>query len=338
MNPIILFVDDEPSILRSVPRLFRRAPFQVFTCDSGEAALEVLARHEVAVLISDNRMPVMSGLELLTRCRQVSPDTVKIMLTGYADLDTAIAAINTVEVFRFVVKPWDDDQLLAAVGEAAERHRVVCSLRGADEAKLRSLAQTIELKDTYTRGHCDRVAEFSLWIAEALGLGADQRRDLVHGGWLHDCGKIGVSEQVLNKDGPLTDQEFEQIKAHPEQGAQVADQARLSPAVRNIILHHHEKVDGSGYPRGLTGEAIPLEARIVAVADVYDALTSHRPYRTAMPQAKACQILREMAGDHLDPRLTALFLERLKYERVASDASSGVESPPAEEPREATPC
>ena len=224
------------------------------------------------------------------------------------------------------------------MGEAAERHRVVCSLRGADEAKLRSLAQTIELKDTYTRGHCDRVAEFSLWIAEALGLGADQRRDLVHGGWLHDCGKIGVSEQVLNKDGPLTAEEFEQIKGHPAQGAQVADQARLSPAVRNIILHHHEKVDGSGYPRGLTGEAIPLEARIVAVADVYDALTSHRPYRTAMPQAKACQILREMAGDHLDPRLTALFLERLKYERVASDASSGVESPPAEEPREATPC
>jgi response regulator RpfG family c-di-GMP phosphodiesterase len=309
METTVLFVDDEENILHSLRRLFRNEPLRVLQASSGEEALGLLRDDDVAVLVSDNRMPGMGGIELLARAGGVSPDTVKILLTGYADLNTALAAINRGEVFRFVTKPWEDGELKRAVAEAVERHRLARALRDADEGKLLSLAQAIELKDAYTRGHCDRVALYALRIAEGLALGEDVKRQLRYGSWLHDCGKIGVPEGILNKNGALTAEEFAVVRNHPAWGAEVAGHARVSRVVANVIRHHHEKVDGTGYPDGLRGEQIPLEARIVAVADVFDALTSDRPYRAGFPWPKAAAILRSMAGDHLDPQLVEILLQ-----------------------------
>ncbi len=309
MKATVLFVDDEANILSSLQRLFRNEPFRLLRASSAEEALALLREEEVSVLVSDNRMSGMSGVELLSRARRVSPDTVKILLTGYADLGTALAAINGGEVFRFVTKPWEDGELKRAVAEAVERHRLARALRDADEGKLLSLAQAIELKDAYTRGHCDRVALYALRIVEGLALGDDLKCQIRYGSWLHDCGKIGVPEGILNKNGALTPEEFAVVRNHPAWGAEVAGHARVSPVVANVIRHHHEKLDGTGYPDGLPGDAIPLEARIVAVADVFDALTSDRPYRPGFPWPKAAEILRSMAGDHLDPPLVEIFLQ-----------------------------
>ena len=311
MRPKVLFVDDEPAILNSLSRLFRTSAFEALSCSSGPEAIELLACEEVAVLVSDSKMPGMSGVDLLAKSRGVAPDTVKVMLTGYADLPTAIDAINRGEVYRFVVKPWDDDALVQTVREAVGRYQLIRSLKDADEAKLLSLAQTIELKDAYTRGHCDRVANYALLLAGALGFDERQQQCIKHGSWLHDCGKIGVPETILNKNGPLTDEEFAVIKNHPEWGADVAGRALLSRTVSNVILYHHERYDGQGYPAGLAGENIPIEARIVAVADVFDALTSDRPYRPGYSREKATEILRAMTPSHLDPKLLEPFLAKL---------------------------
>jgi putative nucleotidyltransferase with HDIG domain len=229
-------------------------------------------------------------------------------MTAYADLSTALQAINKGEVYRFLVKPWVNEELIRTVSEGLARFRVLTTLHGEDEAILRSLAQTIELKDHYTRGHCERVAVYALTISEELKLSPQVQLDIRHGSWLHDCGKIGVPETVLNSAEKLSVQDWEVVRKHPEWGATVAEQANLSARVINIIRHHHERFDGTGYPSALKGEAIPLEARIVAVADVYDALRTERPYKKAHDENEAQSILIGMKGSVLDHSLVDLFL------------------------------
>jgi putative nucleotidyltransferase with HDIG domain len=221
---------------------------------------------------------------------------------------TAIDAINRGEVFRFHVKPWVDTEIVGTVEEGVRRYQLVRSLRHGDDATLRSLAQTIELKDGYTRGHCDRVAAYSLEIAEALHLPEETCRAIRHGSWLHDCGKIGVPETILNFPGKLSAADFEVIKQHPVWGAEVGRLADLPEAVINIILYHHERWDGQGYPTGAKGSEIPLEARIVAVADIFDALTTDRPYARRHERAEAVGMLGALRGAGLDPQLVDIFL------------------------------
>ncbi|MEK7365939.1 MAG: HD domain-containing phosphohydrolase, partial [Candidatus Deferrimicrobiota bacterium] len=278
MDDAVLLVDDEANILNALARLFLDRDVRVLRAGNGEEALGIVRREPVAVVVSDNLMPGMRGVELLSRVRDQSPDTARVLLTGYADLSTAIEAINRGEVFRFHVKPWVDEEIVRTVEEGVRRYQLVRSLRDGDEATLRSIAQTIELKDPYTRGHCDRVAAFALKIAEALGLPEGTRRAIKHGSWLHDCGKIGVPEAILNCPGKLSAADFEVVKKHPGWGAEVGRQANLPEEVINIILYHHERFDGRGYPTGAKGTEIPLEARIVAVADVFDAMSTDRPY------------------------------------------------------------
>jgi response regulator RpfG family c-di-GMP phosphodiesterase len=304
----VLFVDDEPSILRSVERTFHDADLRILTADSGEQALEILGQEKIAVVVSDNRMPGMSGIDLLTRVRTISPDTVRIMMTAFADLQTAIAAINASEVFRFVTKPWDNDNLIEIVNEGVTRYRVVRELQQGDESRYLSIAQAIELKDPYTRGHCDRVAHYAVNLSEALGFSEMFIREIRFGSWLHDCGKIGVPEAILNHGGRLSDDQFELVKQHPLWGSEVARQARMSGTIVNIILHHHERYDGSGYPAGLVGDHIPIEARIVSVADVFDALSTDRPYRTAYEGLHVLSVMQELTGSFFDPHLMEIFM------------------------------
>lgn len=303
----ILFVDDEHSVLRALERTFQESGLRVLTADSAEKALDLIGREDIAVVVSDNMMPGMNGIDLLARVRTFSPDSVRIMMTAYADLSTAIDAINRSEAFRFVIKPWSNNELLTVVEEAVNRYEVTRSLRGGDEGRYRAISQAIELKDPYTRGHCDRVADYATSLAERLGIDDLLIRDIRFGSWLHDCGKIGVPEVILNFKGPLSKKDFEIVKRHPLLGSEVARQACMSPVVINIILSHHERYDGLGYPAGLKGEQIPLEARIVSIADVFDALYSDRPYRNAYQAADVLLILREMTGTFLDPHLMECF-------------------------------
>jgi len=308
----MLFVDDEKQILRSVERLFIGSNHRVLTTDDAEKALALVDDESIAVVFSDQCMPKMKGVELLAQVKKTSPDTVKILMTGYADLSTAVEAINTGEVFRFITKPWDDAVLMDTAEEALGRFTLRRSLAHADEATLLALAETIELKDPLTQGHCKRVARYSVGLAESLGIEGHIKRRIRCGAWLHDCGKIGVPEAVLNYPGSLGPLEVQTIKKHPEWGAEVVRLANMAPEIVNIVLCHHEKYDGSGYPHQLKAEAIPLEARIVSIADMFDAMTSDRPYKKKIDQAAALCELQRMRGKEIDPLLADRFIELIR--------------------------
>lgn len=311
MKETVLFVDDDRNILEHVSGIFRNSGVGIVTVESPGEALEFFARQEIAVLVSDNIMPGMSGLELLSQVKKTSPDTVKIMMTAYADLPTTLAAINSSEVFRFVTKPWQKEEMIKAVKDGIRRFRLLKSMKKEDEFVLHSLAQTIELKDPRTRGHCDRVATYALQIADQIGMSEEMKKEIKYGSWLHDCGKIGVPETILNANRTLTEEEFDVVKKHPVWGADVARKANLSIIVQNIVLYHHERFDGTGYPAGLKGNEIPYEARIVAVADVYDALSTERPYRKGYSMKKTLKIMDEITGHALEPAIVEVFLAGL---------------------------
>ncbi|GFO54487.1 two-component system response regulator [Geomonas sp. Red276] len=305
----ILFVDDDNLILRFSRDLFLSKGVSILTATNAEEALEFFIDHEIAVVVSDNQMPGMTGLEFLSHVKSISPDTVKVLISAFVDLPTALAAINGSEVFRYLIKPWKNEEILEVVKEGLKRYRMVHTMRREDEAVLRSLAQTIELKDPRTKGHCDRVAVYALMIAEAMRIPKEVQRQIKYGSWLHDCGKIGVSEAILNGTEGLTELEFETMKMHTHWGADVAEKAGLSDVARNIIQYHHERFDGSGYPAGLAGEEIPVETRIVSVADVYDALIMDRPYRKSFPTGQAREMVRSLSGTALDPEIVSIFLD-----------------------------
>ncbi len=304
----VLFVDDEKSIQNAIERMYlERDDVRCLFASSGQEGLEILAQEEVWVVVSDFLMPGMRGIEFLSKARGIRPDTVRIMMTAYADISIAIDAINKSEAYRFVTKPWVNQELLTTIDEALMRYQLIQALGKNDESLYLSLAQTVELKDPYTKGHCDRVAQYSVSLARAASLDEHAINEIKHGSWLHDCGKIGVPEAVLNFPGRLSEEDQEIVRQHPRWGADVARQARMSDAVVNVILSHHEQFCGGGYPAGLTGEKIPIEARIVAIADVFDALYSDRPYRKAFEFERVMGIMQEMAETHFDPRLMELF-------------------------------
>lgn len=315
MHETILIVDDSRLIRESLVDLLKEEKVRLLTARDAGEAIDLLRKEDIAVVISDNIMPGMSGLEFLSSLQHISSDTVKILMSAYADLSTVLSAINRSEVFRYVLKPWKDAEMIKAVRDGLHRYRLIQAMQKEDEDVLRSLAQTIELKDPSTKGHCDRVAVYAHMIAEALQLPKDMQREIKYGSWLHDCGKIGVAEGILNRDTKLTADEFETMKMHSFWGADVAAKANLSQVARNIIHYHHERFDGTGYPAGLSGEAIPLEARIVAVADVFDALTNDRPYRRGYPTEEAIRLMQELQGTLFDPDISTLFFTLMREKR-----------------------
>jgi putative two-component system response regulator len=316
----IMFVDDEAGIRNSLKRLFAYSPHNVLIAASSAEALELLRVNTCAVIVSDNQMPGESGIEFLYKARQLAPDTVRVMMTAYADLGTALNAINRCEAYRFVVKPWDNQELVELVNNCVLRFELLQSLRLKDEAIYSSLAQAIELKDHYTRGHSDRVVEYSLALGKRMGLAPETMTHLKHGAMLHDCGKIGVPEATLNFPGKLDNIQMDIIRKHPDWGGEVARAAGMHQITVNIVLYHHEHYNGNGYPTGLAGDGIPLEARIVAVADVYDALASDRPYRKAMSPEAALREFLAMSGTVLDPVLVENFLELVRDQEVEACA------------------
>jgi response regulator RpfG family c-di-GMP phosphodiesterase len=304
----ILCIDTDPKILKSLTRLFHEDPFSILTASTAAEGIELLSRDTVSVILSDNMLPGMTGIELLELAKSISPDSIRILMTGLADPDVAIAAINKGEIFKFIMKPWDNDEIRRIVCDSIAKYKIVLAIRNADDASILSLAQTIELKDPYTKGHCERVAVFALMIADALNLNREKKKHIKYGSWLHDCGKIGVPELILNTPGPLDDEQFATVKRHARWGGDVVNTSRIPETVVNIAVYHHERFDGTGYPLGLSSTHIPVEARIVAIADAYDAMTSDRPYRKRLSHVAAIDALRKGKNATFDPTLVDIFV------------------------------
>jgi len=331
-----LIVDDEAALRHPLARLMARDGFECLEAGSAEEALEILARQPVALMLSDLCMGGMDGRVLLGRVRECYPDVAVIMLTGVTQVDVAVACLSA-GAMDYITKPFVLEEVRARVAQVMDKRRLVfenrehrerLELRVREQSMLleelylggiQSLAAALELKDPYTRGHSERVSRFGRQIAQALGLAAPMVRSIELGGQLHDVGKIGVRESVLNKPGPLTREEYEHIMTHPLLGWRILHPLlRHEPTVLNVVRSHHERLDGSGVPDGLSGDAIPLEARIIAVADAYDAMMSRRPYRAGLRAADALAELHREAGSQFDPMVVEAFLDLKGQGRAGS--------------------
>jgi putative two-component system response regulator len=322
-----LVVDDEPSVRRSLVRMLQAQGFNCFEAGSGREALGVLERiGEAPLVISDMRMPELDGVGLLEAVRQRYPDTSVIMLTGMTETTTAVDCLH-MGAADFLLKPISVGELQARVARVLEKRALVLQNRYYQQNLERQvheqaqriqelflqgvqmLARALEAKDAYTRGHSIRVSQYAVGPAQRLGFDGASLDGIRLGGELHDIGKIGTREAVLHKPGTLTDDEFRQITEHPALGERMLlPLAAESPDVLRIVRSHHERLDGRGFPDGLRGEKIPIEARIVAVADAFDAMTTERPYRDSRPPDVAVAELRRVAGTQLDPDAVEAFV------------------------------
>ncbi len=355
--PGVLFVDDEVNILKALTRLFRSEPVRVHTAGSGDEALALLATQPIRVIVSDQRMPGMPGVKLLAKVRERWPDVVRIMLTGYTEIDVAVEAINHGEIYRMLTKPWDDWSLRATVRQAlddwtirdevrrlnqltqqqngalqemnaslerkvAERTRELeqrnLELRKAYLSTVRALSEAVDAKDPYTRGHSERVGVYASRIARELACEPPFVERIYLAGLLHDIGKIGIPDAIIGKASPLSPEEYEVMKRHPEIGARILETVDFLSDVAPCVRHHHEWYDGSlrGYPDQLVSSSIPYASRIILVADTVEAMTSDRPYRRALPFERVVDEITLFRGTQFDPEVADAFLRLAEREEV----------------------
>ncbi|RJP22114.1 MAG: response regulator [Candidatus Abyssobacteria bacterium SURF_5] len=314
-EPKILVVDDEKTVVEIHKKLLEKRGYHVIVAYNGAEALTKVASEEPDLVLTDVSMPEMDGLQLCERLKGTKTTRLIpiIMLTAMDDFDNKIRGIET-GADDFLAKPVRPRELYARVQSLLRIKNLTDNLESA-ETVIFSLANAIEAKDVFTKGHTDRVSSLARRIGEYIGMSETETENLEKGGILHDIGKIGIRDTILNKPGKLTDEEFEEIKKHPETGEKICRPLRSLEPVLPIIKCHHERFDGSGYPLGLAGEQIPLPARIVALVDVYEALRSKRAYRDAMPHAEAMAILlRETAESKFDPEVLKKFEEMMNFE------------------------
>jgi putative two-component system response regulator len=292
----VLVADDTESIRVLFRKLLATDGHEVIDVGDGEAALAAVHESHPDVVLLDITMPQLDGLEV---CRRLKADpatrfTPVVLVTGLSDLHDRIKGIEA-GADEFLSKPVHPLELRARVGSLTRMKHLLDALDSA-EAAFMTLALTIEARDPTTNGHCERLARHAVALGKALGLDDDDLQALNRGGFLHDVGKVGVPDAVLLKQGPLTPDEFELMKRHPDIGDSLCAPLQSLRAVRPIVRFHHERLDGSGYPLGLRGEEVPLLAQIVGIADVYDALTTSRPYRRALSHQEAAHHLIEHAA------------------------------------------
>ncbi len=320
----ILIVDDEESVRRLLNNRLTNEGYQCLEAANASQALDELRRKKISLVMLDIKMPGKSGVELLPEIKSGYPATSVIMITATADMQTAIQCMKQ-GAYDYVIKPFELDVITIGVGRALEQRRLILEnkeyqqrleekvseqankIRASFLNAITALVYALEAKDAYTSGHSRKVADLSATIARALNLPRSQIDKLRLAGLLHDIGKIGVQESVLNKPGRLTDTEFEQVKRHPVIGehilSPIVDAAEILEAVRN----HHEHYNGKGYPDGLQKDEISLDARILAVSDAYDAMTSERPYRKSMSADAARDEIARHKGTQFDPEIADTF-------------------------------
>jgi response regulator RpfG family c-di-GMP phosphodiesterase len=326
----VLIADDEPEI-RNVLSDLLSPSHDCTAVGSAEEALARLCERGHDLVISDIMMGGMSGLEMIPRVLDVSPDTVVIMISGVQTVESAIEALRA-GAFDYVMKPFDLQHVEAAVSRALEHQRLrvekrryenyleemvgrrtaelddaLRSLGDAYRSTLKSLTAALEARDSETSGHSERVVNFSLRLGRELGLDAEQLRSLEFGSLLHDIGKIGVPDAILRKPAALSESEWVRMREHPLHGQKILSGIRFLEGAARVVAQHHERWDGTGYPVGLRGEQIDLNARIFSVADAFDAITSDRVYRRGRSYEEAVAELEGFAGRQFDPEVVEAF-------------------------------
>jgi putative nucleotidyltransferase with HDIG domain len=354
----VLFVDDEVNILKAIQRLLRHEKMQVLTASRPQEALELLDQCDAQVVVSDQRMPEMSGVDLLSAVRERHSDMVRMMLTGYTEMNIAVDAINKGEIYRLITKPWNDDELKATLRQAFDHYDLKREIKRLNQVTreqnfklqdmnknlegkvrertqqldeknrelrtayiqtIRALAEAIDAKDSYTRGHSERVAVYASRIAREMSMQRDLIERIYFSGLLHDVGKIGIPDAIITKPDRLTPEEYLEIQKHPEIGAKILEPVEFLRNIVPCVRHHHEWYDGSdrGYPARLMGDQIPLPSRVILVADTVEAMTSDRPYRKALPLERVVSELHKYSGTQFDPTVVTAFLRLLEEEGEA---------------------
>lgn len=319
-------VDDEDYIRSIVRERLEIAGFEVDEAANGKEALSLVESGiPYLVMLTDIRMPLMDGIALLRETTRRAPEIAGIVMSAYAELDTAVSALK-MGACDYITKPFNFDVLLITIENAIRKKSLERELQDYQvnlERKVReqtelinsmyvrsvdAMIKALEAKDTYTRGHSQRVTMYSVAIGKLMGLKGAELESLRRASILHDLGKIGVREVVLNKPGRLNDEEYMEIVRHPEVATKILDPIPFFQPLLPAILHHHERFDGKGYPGHLAGAEIPLESRIMAIADTFDAMTSTRAYRKALPVEMANAEILRCSGTQFDPEIVPLFL------------------------------
>src|SRR5213595_1721641 len=329
----VLVVDDEEPIRNALKKFLAQQQFEVYAAGSGEEALQQLRRHRVSLMLCDIRMPGTSGVDLVPQALEIEPELAILMLTAVNDATSAALCMQR-GAMDYLTKPIELADLGRAVQRAlkrremllenrhlnqwlkeevttrtAELHRERDKLERISVATLEALVNALEAKDPYMRGHSARVADLAATLAHQLGLSDEELERVRVAGRLHDIGKIGTRESVLNKQGALTPEEFEHVKQHVLIGSQILAPLPYLENMIAMVRSHHERWDGTGYPDGMRGEEIPLGGRIIGAAEVFDALSTSRAYQEKMTPEKAVQRAADLAGTVLDPQV---------YEALAS--------------------
>lgn len=337
MEDRILIVDDEEVICTILTRRLIREGYSCTTANNGKEALTHFFKNNFSLIISDIKMPEMDGIELLKRVKSIHPKMKVIMITAYPEIDMAVEAMR-LGAYDFIIKPADLELIVISVKKALESKRLeeeveayhnhleelveerTAKLQQAYRIMKKShldsvkvLVEAIDAKDPYTRGHSDRVKRMSLRVAQKMNFSEEKLETLEYGALLHDIGKIGIKDEVLQKKGPLNHEEFQSIREHPLIGVKIVEGVEFFRDKIPIIRHHHEYYNGCGYPDRLSGERIPLEARIITVPDAFDAMTSLRPHRGIMPLQDVLLELEKQKGKQFDPQVLDIFLGEKIY-------------------------
>ncbi|HEX4823724.1 MAG TPA: HD domain-containing phosphohydrolase [Candidatus Polarisedimenticolaceae bacterium] len=321
----IVVTDDEPSIRDVLAEGLTSFGYEVRQAGSAGEAFELVRAGGVDLVLSDIDMPGESGLSLLKRIKERDPDVDVVMVTGVVDLDVAIGAIRQ-GAADYVGKPFNLEEVQIVVERTLEKRRLIKEnreyqqtlerkveertreLEESYESTLEAMITALDFRDNETMGHSRRVVEYAVIVARTMGVGEPELTWIRRGAILHDVGKIGVSDAILLKPGKLDAAEWEEMKRHPEMGYRMLKHIRFLAPALDIVHCHQERFDGTGYPRSLRGDAIPLGARIFAAVDTFDAMTSDRPYRAALSIQAARDEIRKFSGTQFDPEVASAFL------------------------------
>jgi len=320
----ILVVEDDRLIARIMMDTLSGEGYMVTGASDGKEGTLVIRKTKPDIIITDLVMPGMDGFEFIRWLREKNPTIPIIVVSGRRDFQT-IHSIIKFWVYDYLVKPVDPEDLIWCVMGAVKKlegskreERYIQSLERQVEAQaektrflfyeaVQSLVNALEAKDRYTQGHSLRVTRLATYLSEELGLSETETSKVTLASQLHDIGKLAISDQILNKKSRLTDEEYALIKQHPVAGHRILDPI-LHDSSLTAVLHHHEHFNGGGYPKGLSGEKIPMEARIISIADAFDAMTSDRAYRKNIPREDACREIKRCSGKQFDPEITGKFL------------------------------
>ncbi len=324
----IIAVDDEIGVIDTLSIFLKRSGYHFTGVTNPLEAIELVKQEHFDLMILDFIMSPIHGDQVVEEIRKFNKDLYILLLTGHKDLAPPLETIRRLDIQGYCEKSDKLDQLLLLVESGiksiqqmnvireinAELKDTYEKLQNSYMESIETLRLAVDAKDVYTRGHSDRVSAYSILIGEKLMLSEKDMQALRIGGLFHDIGKIGVPDSILLKDTALTDDEYSQIKNHPSIGAHILSTASIFSDIIPIVMHHHEKYDGTGYPSMLKGEAIPYLARIAAIADTFDAMTSKRPYRDALPIDHVKEEFRKYIGTQFDPQITTVFLDILNQE------------------------